>query len=155
MLYRYLLVRNFSRGRGIVAAIGLNPSTASHDEDDPTIARLIKYAQRWGYIELRMLNAYAFRSTDPKGLWNTADPIGAENDKTILESVNSADLILCCWGANVKPDRHEALIKLLGRKKLHCLKVTHDGRPGHPLYLKSDLKPILWTPQNIVADLEF
>lgn len=151
-LYRYLLVRNFTRGKGVMAAIGLNPSTATHEIDDPTIARLIKYAQRWGYLEFRMLNAFAYRSTDPENLYLQQDPVGAENDKVIKSSINSADLILCAWGTHAAHHgRHEALLRLLldqCKRKIHCLKVNQDNSPGHPLYLKSNLDPVLYCPER-------
>src|ERR1700747_1513844 len=64
--WRYLLWRRWDRDRGICAFICLNPSVADETQDDPTVRRCINYAKDWGYGSLFMLNAYAFRATDPR-----------------------------------------------------------------------------------------
>ena len=66
--YRYRLWRCWDASKWKLAIIGLNPSTATHEEDDPTIRRCIGFAKRDGYGGLLMLNLFALRSTDPKGL---------------------------------------------------------------------------------------
>lgn len=65
-VYRYDLVRDWDTRQQVVAFIGLNPSTADESEDDPTIRRCIRYARDWGYGGIVMLNAFAFRATDPR-----------------------------------------------------------------------------------------
>lgn len=155
MKYRYLLQR-FLPGKGpkgIVAAIGLNPSTADQDVNDPTITRLIKYATKWQYKEFRMLNVFAYRSTDPKELYHQEDPVGPDNNAVIRGAVKSADLILCAWGTHaVHQDRHNRMMSILSGKKLHCLKVTKENYPQHPLYLKADLLPIPYGPVEIESE---
>ena len=78
--YRYWLSRKWERGPYCVF-IGLNPSTATFEEDDPTIRRCVGFAKRWGFGALVMLNIFAFRSTDPKKLRvkSTVDPVGPQN----------------------------------------------------------------------------
>ena len=77
--WRYSLWRIWQPGKPYVVFIGLNPSTATEVEDDPTIRRCIRYAQDWDYGGLYMLNVFALRSTDPKALYRHSDPKGPDN----------------------------------------------------------------------------
>ena len=82
--YRYRLERDLGAigaMRGSVAFVMLNPSTADATTGDPTIRRCIGYARAWSYAKLIVGNAYAWRSTDPAGLWTADDPVGPENDQ--------------------------------------------------------------------------
>lgn len=63
--YRYTLWREWIGGEGFVQFIGLNPSTATDTEDDPTIRRCINYAKSWGYGGMCMTNLFAYRATLP------------------------------------------------------------------------------------------
>jgi hypothetical protein len=59
-----------------VAFIGLNPSTADETTDDPTVRRCVGFAKRWGYDRMVMLNAFAYRATDPKALYALTTTVG-------------------------------------------------------------------------------
>ena len=94
-------------------------------------------------------NLFAFRSTEPEGLLDCDDPIGPENDRAILEVSRGSDLLICGWGntSKVKKMIYQRADKVLSimknaNVKTHCLRINKDGTPGHPLYLKSTLKPI-------------
>lgn len=63
--------------------IGLNPSTADEEMDDPTIRKCINFAKGWGYGEIIMVNLFAFRSTDPSLLIRDENPVGPDNDSYI------------------------------------------------------------------------
>jgi len=67
-LYRYTLWRWFGMGDRTVRFIGLNPSTADANQDDPTIRRCADFARRWGFDRLCMVNLFAYRATDPREL---------------------------------------------------------------------------------------
>ena len=62
--YRYRLWRQW-RGDDLVADpktcafILLNPSTADHLNDDPTIRRCVAFAKAWGYRRLEIVNLFA------------------------------------------------------------------------------------------------
>lgn len=69
-VYRYHLWRRLKReGCGSVAFIGLNPSTADEQKDDPTVRRCIGFARAWGYDRVEMLNLFAFRAKDPREMY--------------------------------------------------------------------------------------
>lgn len=150
-IYRYSLHRgwdNWEVGRTLMV-IGLNPSTADENEDDPTIRRCIAFAKQWGMQNLIMTNLFAFRSTDPKGLLSVEDPIGKENDKELLYwGQERADLILVAWGAHSTVDkRAEEVLKLI--RGPFCLGYTKKGHPRHPLYVPSKTEPIPFIPGGI------
>lgn len=141
-LYRYTLRRMWGNAeRKLVTWILLNPSTADETQDDPTIRRCREFSKSWGFDGLIIVNAYALRSTDPKGLWKVEDPNGPENDAAILAACRETSNVVCGWGANLRNDRRDALSKLLRDIDLSALKVNSNGSPAHPLYQRSDLRP--------------
>lgn len=146
--WRYELTRDTGSGAGLCAFIGLNPSTADETQDDPTIRRCIRYTRDWGYARFKMLNVYAYRSTDPSGLLAVADPIGPDNDETIDRVCGMADLVVCVWGAFsssiLRPARVERVLDIViqSGQKPYCLGTTKNGLPRHPLYVKADQLPV-------------
>lgn len=139
--YRYLLSRDFveNPSNPIIFCM-LNPSTADASLDDPTIRRCIGFAKTWGCDSLKVINLYAFRSSSPKNLWITNDPVGIENDKYLRELAMQHKNIVCAWGANAKKERIAEVFDLFNSvdANLYCLGTTIKGMPKHPLYIKSD-----------------
>jgi len=153
--YRYVLTRELDpANQRRMLCVALNPSTANADVNDPTVTRLMGYARRWGYGHLTVCNIFAFRGTDPRSLYQVADPIGPENDAHISEQARLHDLVLCGWGnhgCEVK-SAHGDFTKR-GRQVQQVLEVASDPRifgltgklqPLHPLYLASDMPAIPW-----------
>jgi hypothetical protein len=149
--FRYTLRRIWpagiwpTEGGAFVAFIGLNPSTADEVKNDPTVTRCMKYAQKWGYGGMYMLNIFAYRSTDPRELYLQEDPIGGYNDSFILQAAQRSGLIVACWGNHGNLlSRGWNVIKLLqgaGLRVMRLGSLTIPGQPRHPLYLKGDLLP--------------
>lgn len=70
----------------------LNPSTATAEEDDPTIERCIGYAIKWEYSNLEVVNLFAFRVTAPDDLYvQTKSIVGPKNDYYIKNLLKRAD----------------------------------------------------------------
>lgn len=91
----------------------------------------------WGFDRLDVVNIFALRSTDPKGLYQCSDPIGEVNDVAILNAAKSADMTLAAWGNHGQlGGRGQAVLALLqdAGVELHVLKLSKVGEPVHPLY---------------------
>ncbi|HEV7477301.1 MAG TPA: DUF1643 domain-containing protein [Burkholderiales bacterium] len=143
--WRYLLWRCWDRSGPVANFLMLNPSTADEAKLDPTCSRARAYAEAWGYGALIVTNIFGWRSTDPRALRRVRDPVGAANDAAILRAAGEADLVVCAWG-NHGIERGREVEELLRQTetKLHILKLTGAGHPGHPLYLRKSLKAASW-----------
>ncbi len=139
-LYRYNLERTWAKGSGRVLFIGLNPSTANDQIDDPTIRRCVSFSRTWGYQAMEIVNLFAYRATHFTDLKNTKDPIGHCNDKWITAAYQKADIVIACWGNHGSYLQRSNDIKHQF-KKLHCIKLNKTLQPAHPLYQKKDLNP--------------
>lgn len=140
--FRYELRRVWDKNKPLVLFVGLNPSTADGQEDDNTSKKCIAYAKSWGYGGLVMANLFALRSTDPAALWTADDPVGPKNDAWLKKLIGSASKVVCAWGsAGVYRNRDAAVLKLV--PKPYCLVRLKSGHPGHPLYKRADLRPVL------------
>ena len=137
--YRYSLSRIWDKKKKCVLFIGLNPSTANEEVDDPTIRRCSGYAQKWGYGGFIMVNLFAYRTTLPSNLKKVKYPVGKDNNKYIMTLSKKADITVAAWGNNGNLfSRDKEVLNLV--PSLMCLKVNKSGQPSHPLYLKKDLK---------------
>lgn len=149
--YRYWLTRRWNTGP-VATFVMLNPSTADAHLDDPTIRRCIGYAKAWGCGGLTVVNLYALRSTDPKGLWYVDDPVGPDNDSHLSAFATVARQqgwpLVAAWGANARPDRVAHVLTLPGMAALTALGTTKDGAPRHPLYLRADAQPTTWPEET-------
>ena len=152
--YRYELTRRLAKGAGTVAFVMLNPSTADAYEEDPTIRRCLGFARDWGYRDVRILNIFALRSTDPQGLKHCIDPIGPLNDEYLRQycTLEKATKVVIAWGTHgAYLERGARVLAILREMRgndggLYALSWTKEGHPGHPLYAKGDLEPLLIGP---------
>lgn len=142
--YRYMLWRVWDESKPAAVFLMLNPSTADDVDNDPTVERCQRRVHALGYGSLKVVNIFAFRSTDPALLYEQADPIGPENDVAILQATKSAGIVICGWGTDgALRNRGQEVIDLLRRNGItpHYLKLNKDGSPGHPLYIAYSVQP--------------
>lgn len=146
--YRYTLERDLGSlaGGGTVLWLMLNPSTADWSKDDATIRRCRSFSQSWGFGRLLVGNLYAWRSTDPAGLWSCPDPVGPHNDGHLLQLAGLASQLVCAWGTNARPERVAQVMRLLGNRPMFCLGTTKDGHPKHPVRLPSATQLVRFSP---------
>ena len=74
--HRYNLWRIWETGKPFALFIGLNPSTADHTKDDPTVRRCKQFALDWGYGGFHIVNLFGYRATKPTDMIKQADPVG-------------------------------------------------------------------------------
>lgn len=157
--YRYWLsrewgFRRFSDGREPFALwIGMNPSTAEANVDDPTIRREMGFTRSFGFDAYVKANVMDYRATDPKRLLDPdAQPSSPGNAALIGEIARKADCVIAAWGCLPKPLRRYvyAVLDQLGEKPIFCLGQTADGSPRHPLYVPGTAKLIKWPSTGFV-----
>lgn len=137
--YRYVLWRRWSSILPLLVIVGLNPSTADHTVDDNTIKKLIRMAKLNNFGGIMMVNLFAYRSTDPKGMLEADDPVGPHNMFYLGSVFHNAHTILCAWGKDgVHKGQDEDIMLMLDhvgeRTKVCCLGINKNGTPKHPLY---------------------
>lgn len=140
--YRYRLFREWHPIAPKVAFVGLNPSIADYEIDDPTIRKCISFAKDWGFGGFYMVNLFAYCASDPNCLIKQVDPVGSFNDRHLKEVFKVVDKVVCAWGyGGIHQGRNEAVLKLISEP--YCIAKNSKGEPAHPLYLKTTLQPIL------------
>ena len=143
-LYRYSLKRVWAAELPSVLFVGLNPSTADAEGDDPTIRRCIAYGRYWGYGGVVVVNLFAYRATRPADLFRAEDPVGPGNDLALAHSQEGAGLVVAAWGNHGARLRRAAEV-LPGLKNPHFLRINRSGQPAHPLYLPGNILPRRFT----------
>ncbi len=136
--YRYVLWRQWGEGTKICLFAMLNPSTGSALVDDPTLRRCVGFAKRWGFDQLRVVNLFALRGSDPRCLEpNYADAVGPDNDLHISFAAALATKIVVAWGAHETMGRDNTVTRSLARYDdiYRFAPKKRETFPPHPLYL--------------------
>lgn len=146
--YRYALWRIWNASKPLLMFIGLNPSTANEDENDPTIRSVERISKTNGYGGFYMMNCWAYVSTDPERLrqhrWN--ELVCKWNDNMLIVTKAKCKDVVFAWGSFMivrETGRDKELLKMFPNAK--ALFINKNGSPKHPLYCKSDTKLILFT----------
>ena len=153
--YRYLLVRSWDITRPTLCMVMLNPSTADETQNDPTVERCVRRAMSMGMGELRVVNLFAVRSTDPKLLYSHHAPVGDINDLHICRAASLSAIVICAWGTHGshlgRGPSVAAMLRAEFPRKLYVLKLNADGSPKHPLYVGYAQSPVPWcsTPESL------
>lgn len=150
--HRVWLRRKLRAGTFRPAVFALhNPSIAGREKNDPTATRGINFALSWGCTDLVFVNAATQIATDARHL-DPADLNCPWSDWALVEAARLATenggYLIAAWGApkglapvrRLIETRYTEMRKMLGNR-LHCLRVTENGYPSHPLYLPSTLTP--------------
>lgn len=165
--YRFTLTRTWSSEGGHVCFIGLNPSTADHRQDDPTVRRWIHFARSWGYGGFTAVNLYPVRTSSPAecrawAQYEDNGPEGHARDMTyvsnlpvLVREAKAAALVVACWGAGAwDPELVNHVLEAITTGEapwpdVHCLGLTADGAPMHPMArgrsrIPDHARPVLW-----------
>ena len=99
--YRYKLTRCWDRNKKQATFIMLNPSKATHLKFDNTIMNIHNFIidyENESYGSYSIVNLFSYRSTDPKKLVNRNQKYENNNKHYLIESFESADIIVVAWG---------------------------------------------------------
>ncbi len=144
--YRPLLTRRWGEGPPL-CFIGMNPSTADHTVDDPTVRREIGFARREGCGSYQKANVMDYRATSPQALLRPGvEPRSDLNVGYIVQmgwlAKHQGGCVVLAWGVLPPGFRRYADEALEALREvgvpLFCLGRTKDLSPKHPLYLRSD-----------------
>lgn len=150
--YRYLLWRDADERRKFLGIGMLNPSTADHCRNDPTIARCRRIARGHGR-PLLAWNLFAFRATFPADLKAAEEPVGPHNCAAIELALGLAHLTVAAWGIHGRHrDRETEVLQIAQGARLHVFRLTRGGCPAHPLYLPASLRPSPWDRPNMAGE---
>ena len=149
--YRYLLWRSWGTGSKTMTFVMLNPSTADHEVDDPTIRRCIGFAKREECSELVVVNLFAYRATKPSDMADALgagiDIFGPDQDGWMRAALNQwAGPVVAAWGAHQIAN---LATPKMPDMPLLCLGTTKSGAPRHPLYVKGDQPLVPWRGPDV------
>lgn len=131
--YRYKLWRIWDDTLPLAMCIGLNPSTANSDKNDPTINILIRMLSKLGYGGFYMMNLFAVISSNPDYLLTCENPIG-DNESKLKEVESLCSDVIVCWGSfKQATDRIKHVLPNYPKAK--CFGISKGGAPLHPLAL--------------------
>jgi hypothetical protein len=161
---RLVLKRGWAEGPH-VCFIGLNPSTADHLVDDPTVLRWMHFARAWGFGGFAAVNLYPFRTSSAECRqwadwqndgpnWYTRDDLN-HNLTVIAETTKIAHLTVACWGAAAWDlDWVEQAVEEIttGEDRwphIYCFGKTATGAPIHPMArgkhrVPDTAQPVIW-----------
>lgn len=143
--YRILLWREWGEDDSPPAAlwIGMNPSTATDNLDDPTIRKELGFTRRTGLRRYVKANVMDYRATYPQALTAPGiSPCSADNLRTIRQAAGRAEIIILAYGSlprHLSTYAHDVM-QILRRdgRDLWAIGLNKDGSPKHPLYVRSD-----------------
>ena len=136
-LWRFWLGRG---GNRTLFTIGLNPSIATKEKSDTTIAKVDCVAKRTGFDGFVMLNLYPVRATDYNALPQEANHEAFSMNLAKIEELlvsNPSPVVWVAWGENILARKFliAACRELFDRFEKYNAPWQHFGPPtrsGHP-----------------------
>lgn len=148
---------------------GVNPSTATPEQLDPTVASVARYSEDHGYRGWLMFNVYPQRATNPNNMHRRlVRALHNENVHHIQRLLKQYSAhqrldVWCAWGTLIekRPYLWPCLVDIENALQDATLRFvtrgarSKNGHPHHPLYLKKtapleefDLKEYLNNDSN-------
>lgn len=140
--YRWWLYRAWDLEKPLVIWVMMNPSTADHRKNDPTIMKVMRYSQRWGFGGILVMNIYSYRTSRPEDLPASERlRIGDRGNRWLkwcFEYAGARDIpVICAWGSK-HPHRSKEVKEMAG-SILYALELSKEGEPKHPRFLSEQL----------------
>jgi hypothetical protein len=139
-LWRFTLGKSGFRR---LLTVGLNPSTATKEKSDTTVAKVEAVAKQNGFDGFVMLNLYPVRSTDYNALPLDVDAEAFSENLNRIEALVAADptsVVWAAWGDNIHARSYfvaaaRELFSRLQKYEIawqHFGTLTNSGHPRHP-----------------------
>ena len=130
-------------GTNPLLTIGLNPSTATQENSDTTVAKVERVAANSGYDGFVMLNLYPIRATDYRDLPSTVNRTAFNANLRRIEDLvasTARPTVWAAWGNSVTHHSYflharDELIERLAPYRARWLRfgsLTATGHPRHP-----------------------
>ena len=127
---RFALWRIWDGKLPVAMCIGINPSHANEEQDDPTIRILRGVLANLDFGGLVMTNLYSLISST-KEVLATEVGLVPENDAYISAFGDCCDEVIFCWGST--PDFEDRVAMIRSKfPAAKCFGTTKDGSPYHP-----------------------
>jgi hypothetical protein len=145
--YRFILG---TRGEKPLITVGINPSTATPLALDNTLKSVERIALNNGFDSFIMFNVYPQRATNPDDMHSEMDKDLHEQNmkafKNLLKGIKGTPIAWAAWGTIINK---RAYLKTCLRDMVDIAiaydvswkkagKISKEGHPHHPLYLKKD-----------------
>ena len=138
--WRFALGKDGSRK---LLTIGLNPSTATKEKSDTTVAKVEEVAKRNGFDGFVMLNLYPIRSTNYNALPLDTDPEAFHQNLRHIKKLVSSEskpTLWAAWGESIYARPYfisaaKELFSILQKHSpswQHFGSMTNSGHPRHP-----------------------
>lgn len=125
--------------------IGMNPSTANIDFNDPSCHREFLFSRQWGYTSYLKGNILDYRATRPRDIPRDLEAARTpRNLEAITEMVADAECVVIAHGNMLK--RHQPAIDDVlhvvaqNRVPMFCLGQTAKGFPRHVLRIPANVQ---------------
>lgn len=144
---RYALWRTWDPSYPKLLFIGINPSTADGEKNDPTINRLTTIPKGWGYGGLMIANLSSKISSNPKEVREVRDSFLIEDDYIKWMKGQCEDTVVM-WGNEGKRfmNRINQIKAIIPEP--YCFYQNANGHPRHPLYMANEdlhITPFDWS----------
>lgn len=145
--HRFTLFRHWGNPDNYCVFIFMNPSCADERVLDSTVLKACKFARRWGYGGLYILNALSVRLTASGSLAKVPLQNHPDNDRWIRDITRGASLVVIGWGnpghASGRGPAVEAILReATAPERVKCFGFNKNGSPVHPLYQRDAAVPI-------------
>ena len=133
--------------------VGLNPSTATPEQPDPTIKRMRKIAEKENLNGWIMINLYPMRTKKPDKLPPAPDQEMEKKNLEVIKWIGEHYMIgrvYAAWGANIEKraylaDECQRIVDCIHTEQWFTRGITKKGHPRHPLYVPYEQK-MEWFP---------
>lgn len=156
-MYRYTWRYRWSSEGGLAAWLMMNPSLASTERSDLTVDRVMHFSRQHGCGGAMVVNLWPLITPKSKELWKAVPDFCVEKIASNREDIATigaeANLRIAAFGlrAGRKHSAHvRDMIDAFG-SDVHCLGVSPDGWPYHPLargryWIPDDRRLKPWQP---------